>query len=298
MPHNPVLLETVIEELSPQPGETVVDATLGLGGHARSFCNSIGSTGRLIGLDQDESALQHAREQWVDDCKSRVTLIKTNFRDLDQALTAEAIQSVDIFFFDLGLRMDQIKESGRGFTFEKDEPLLMTYRQADDLSDTDVTAFEVVNKWTLEHLKDILTGYANEPKAHGIASAIVEARKQSTIETTGELVSIVKRVKGAKREGKSHPATQTFQAIRIAVNDEIRAVREGLEKSVSFLSDEGRIGVITFHSTEDRVVKEMFNQFEYLGLGQTHSPKAIKPEHNHARKFPASRSATLRIFHA
>ena len=297
--HIPVLLEEVISEVDPQPGEVVVDGTLGNAGHSRELCTKIGKDGTLIGIDADREALVAARESFeqCDECLCDLFLVKENFRHLDEVLVEEGIGSVDIFLFDLGLRSEQLDVSGRGFTFQKDEPLYMTFRDPEELTETDTTAREIVNQWSHEHLMDLLEGYGNESHAQEIVEDIVNYRASKSIETTKQLVDIViSAVPDSDRGRKRHPATQTFQALRIAVNDEIRALQEALEKSVEFLASAGRIAVISFHSTEDRTVKQVFKTLEYSGFGKEVTATPVTPSDKELFRNPRSRSAKLRVF--
>lgn len=221
-----------------------------------------------------------------------VTLLCENFRHIDRVLESKTINAA---LFDLGTSVDQIKSSGRGFSFQTDEPLLMTL-SAEKKDDT-VTAEKIVNTWSEETIKTILEAYGDEPFSGRIARAIVEAREKKPIRTTFELVEVIKEATPKFYHFKKiHPATRTFQALRIAVNDEFQALREGLRKTFERLSPGGRIAVISFHSVEDREVKQYFRELEQKGLGKRITKKPIRPGREEILGNPKSRSAKLRIF--
>ncbi len=200
----------------------------------------------------------------------------------------------DAIIFDLGVSSDQLENSGRGFSFLKDEPLLMTLKA--NSSPEDLTAKDVVNNWSEENLADIIYGYGEERWSRKIARGIVEARQNGEIRTTGELTGIVeKSVPVRYRKGRIHPATRTFQAIRIAVNDELRALEEGLTKGFEVLKKEGRMAVVSFHSLEDRVVKRFYQNKEREGEAKLVNKKPITPSGEEIRENRRSRSGKLRI---
>ena len=314
--HRTVLLHEVIDGLlAPKKAGNknlvVVDATFGGGGHSLEICKKYPSV-KIIALDQDKSALDRGKEKFSD-CK--ISFHNVNFRDLDKVLDEEvdpvrsrpldyesatvtlgrpASNGIDGIIFDLGLSSDQLEVSGRGFSFLKDEPLLMTMKRNPDPED--VTAYDVVNTWGEENLADIIYGYGEEKFAKRIARGIVEARKKSEIKTTFDLVKIISdAVPAIYRRGRLHFATRTFQAIRIAVNDELGALAMGLEKGFKFLKSGGRIAVISFHSLEDRVVKKFFKNKEEAGEGKRVNKKIIIPSESEIKDNPRARSAKLRI---
>ncbi|HRZ30302.1 MAG TPA: 16S rRNA (cytosine(1402)-N(4))-methyltransferase RsmH [Candidatus Paceibacterota bacterium] len=291
--HVPVLLQSTIELLQIKAGDKIVDATLGLGGHAKELAEQTGQTGLLIGLDADANLLAKAEEN-LRNVPCQTIFINTNFRYLASALDKEGIAKVDKILFDLGLNSEHFDSSGRGFTFQKDEPLLMTL--SPEITEETLTAREIVNTWAEESLADIIYGYGEERLSRRIAHAIVEARKTKKIETTFDLVEIVKAVMPANRlHSKTHFATKTFQALRITVNDEIGALKEGLAGAWEKLDSNGRLAVISFHSLEARTVKNFFKEKVAEGVGLLVNKKAIAPSRGEELSNPRSRSAQLRV---
>ena len=294
--HKPVLLNEVIEALNIQSGDIVLDGTVGGGGYLRRFCQLVGEKGTVIGLDQDNSVIEGMK----DEINKRGTtvgpihLINENFRNLDKVLDELGISKVDKVVFDLGISSDQLDDSGRGFSFQKNEPLLMTFKK--NLTDNDLTAKEIVNNWDEENLADIIFGYGEERFAKKIASGIFQARKEKPIETTFDLVEVIKiAVPDWYQSKKIHFATKTFQALRIAVNDEIVALQEGLEKGFNSLSSRGRIAVVSFHSKEDRMVKVFFREKKIKCEGILIVKKPIIPTRDEIKENSRSRSAKLRV---
>ena len=248
--HKPVLLDECIEALNIRPDGVYVDGTLGRAGHSREIAKRL-TTGRLICLDRDMAAIDAAKKrlaEWMD----RVTLIHTNFSELETVLADAGITGVDGMLFDLGVSSPQLDDASRGFSYMQDAPLDMRM----DVS-APLTAYEVVNQWSFEELRRILTEYGEERYSHKIAKTIVARREEKPIETTLELVEVIKSAMppAALRE-KQHPAKRSFQAIRIAVNGELDALPPMLEGAVKLLNPGGRLAVITFHSLEDRIVKQ------------------------------------------
>jgi 16S rRNA (cytosine1402-N4)-methyltransferase len=291
--HIPVLLQETLDGLVLQTGDRVFEGTVGLGGHSEEICKKIGTEGVYIGTDEDEHALARAEERLASyPCKKIFAL--ENFRNLDRVLDKEGIPFVDKMLFDIGLSNLQLEEPGRGFSFKRDEPLRMTFRVTP--REDDLTAREIVNEWGADTLTDIFTGYGEERFAWRIAQAIVTARTAKPIETTSELAEIVKKaVPVFARFGKIHPATKVFQAIRIAVNDELNALKEGLTKGFAHLSPGGRMAVISFHSLEDRIIKNFFRTWADEGKGTLVVKKPITPSIEELERNPKSRSAKLRI---
>lgn len=291
--HVPVLLQPTIELLQIEAGDKVVDATLGLGGHARELAKRTGKSGLLIGLDADTLLLAKAREN-LEGVPCQTIFINTNFRYLAEALDKAGIAEVDAILFDLGLNSEHFDLSGRGFTFQKDEPLLMTLNP--EINEETLTAREIVNTWAEESLADIIYGYGEERLSRRIAHAIVEARKTKKIETTFDLVEIIKALMPANRlHGKTHFATKTFQALRITVNDEIGALKDGLTGAWQKLGSGGRLAVISFHSLEARAVKNFFKEKVVCGTGILVNKKALFASREEELSNPRSRSAQLRV---
>lgn len=289
--HKPVLLHESIEGLHLAPGATVFEGTVGLGGHSEVICKTIGSTGLFIGTDADKESLELADARLRDQPCKRI-LACDNFRNMDQVLENAGVKSVDAILLDIGLSSRQLEVAPRGFSFQRDEPLLMTFRSEGE----GLTAREIVNEWAEESIADIIYGYGEEHAARRIAHAIVEARTRKPIETSAELADIVKQgVPGILRTGRIHPATKTFQALRIAVNDELGALREGLAKGFALLAPKGRMAVISFHSLEDRIVKEFFKERAKEDIATPATKKPITPSEEELEANPRARSAKLRI---
>ncbi|MDP3726605.1 MAG: 16S rRNA (cytosine(1402)-N(4))-methyltransferase RsmH [bacterium] len=291
--HTPVLLKEVIDGLHPHNGETVFDATLGLGGHARALCELIGPTGFLVGTDLDENILSKTKED-LKDVSCRLCFQNFNFRNLETALEACDIKSVDVILFDLGWNMLQVEQSGRGFSFLKKEPLLMTFRAHP--KEEDLTAYEIVNYWEEKQIEKILKEYGEERFARKITEAIITARARKPIGYADELAGIVRdAIPKRFQNNRVHPATKTFQALRIAVNDELNALTDALHKGFIHLNKGGRIGVISFHSLEDRIVKHFFKLHEKANELIILTKKPITPTAEEIQKNRRSRSAKLRI---
>jgi len=291
--HVPVLLQPTIELLNIKEGETVVDATLGLGGHAKEIIKKLGEKGTLIGLDADALLLAKAKQNLAN-ARCQTIFININFRQIKEILSGKGIEKVDAVLFDLGLNSEQFENSGRGFSFQKNEPLLMTL-SADFNSET-LTAREIVNTWAEDSLADIIYGYGEENFARKIAKAIVESRAVRPIETTLDLVAVIGGVMPAwRKKGKIHFATKTFQALRIAVNDEIGALKDGLAGAWEKLSHGGRIAAISFHSLEARVIKNFFKDKVREGDGKLVNKKALRPSQEEILANSRSRSAQLRV---
>ena len=305
--HETVLLHETIDGLDIKPDGVYVDCTLGGAGHAQYLLDQLGPQGHLYAFDQDMTAINNAKLKLADYVeKGQVTFIHQNFRHLKQALEELGIDQVDGIYYDLGVSSPQLDVAERGFSYGQEARLDMRMNQEQTLS-----AYEVVNDWPYEDLVHILYRYGEEKFAKRIARVIEERRAQRPIETTTELAEIVKTaIPAATRRTGGHPAKRSFQAIRIAVNDELGAVEDSLEQALTLLKTEGRISVITFHSLEDRLVKQLFKEVSQgpevpRGLpvlpGQMQAPFALvnrkpivaSPEELEANN--RSRSAKLRI---
>lgn len=280
--HIPVLFEEAISGLVSEKTKLFVDATIGGGGHAYHILERYGNL-KLIGLDADEDVLKIAGER-LKEFKDRARLIRGNFRDLKEILIPAGVSSVDAIIFDLGLSTFQIKGK-RGFSFNDDSFLDMRMDNTGG-----ITAYDVVNGYSYMDLLKIIRDYGEEYRAPVIVKAIIEARKKRPVSTAKELGDIVLRVK--RRTGRLHPATKTFQAIRIEVNDELRSLQSGIGAAINMLAPGGRIGAISFHSLEDRIVKNVFKSSSVLNLI---TKKPVKPQRAEIRENPNSRSAKLRI---
>jgi 16S rRNA (cytosine1402-N4)-methyltransferase len=293
MAHASVLLQEVIDGLTFQDGDIYLDATVGSGGHMEEVWRKMKERVTLAGIDADEMSLSIAKER-LDLAGAKPKLAVLNFRNIDKAPEMLGIGNPTKILFDLGWSSDQFDEGGRGFSFQKDEPLIMTFKS--NAGEEDTTAYDVVNRWSEENIADVIYGYGEEKFSRRIAKAIVEARKEKTIETSGKLAEIVKNaVPIFYRFARIHPATKTFQAIRIAVNDELRALQEGIENGFDILKEEGRMAVISFHSLEDRIVKNFFKSKVSEGAGELVNKKIITAGNEEISKNPRSRSAKLRI---
>lgn len=292
MIHKTVLLKESVEGLNIQPNDIYLDGTLGSAGHAK-YALEINNGGiKVIGLDRDVEALERSKNRLLK--YENVTLVESSYGDLDKVLDTLNINKINRIMLDLGLSSDQFETSGRGFTFKNDEPLLMTFKK--EPKEGDLTAYEIINNWEEENLADIIFGYGEEKYSRRIARAIVSYREKKKIESTGELVEIISgSVPMFYRRGRLHPATRTFQALRITVNDELNTLKKGLERGFERLEANGRIAVISFHSLEDRIVKNFNKEKEELGLARIITKKPIVPSESEVEDNPRSRSAKLRI---
>ena len=297
--HRSVLLQEAIEYLAIRSEDVVVDATLGGAGHASEITAKLGQFGEFIGFDLDHDAILRA-QQVLAGAKCKVELHEKNFRELGSVLDARpqgsgqarSVREIDKALFDLGWSSFQL-EAGRGFSFNTNEPLVMTYTSNPE---SWLTASQIVNLWTETSLADVIYGWGEERYSRRIARALVERRKVRKFETARELAEVIaSAVPGSYRHGKIHPATKTFQAIRIAVNDELGALKEGLEAAWERLKPGGRIAVITFHSIEDRQVKQYFASLEKNSGGKRVVKKPVTPSTEELTKNPRARSAKLRI---
>lgn len=254
--HVTVLLREAVAGLNVQPTGTYVDGTLGGGGHTSAILGQL-TTGHLYSFDQDETAINYNRDRLKEALAAgKLTLVEDNFRHLRKALAARGVQRVDGVLYDLGVSSPQFDDAQRGFSYKLDAPLDMRMNQEQSLS-----AMEVVNEWSYERLVRILYRYGEERFAKQIARKIERRRQHAPIRTTFELVDVIKEaIPAAARRHGGHPAKKSFQAIRIAVNDELGALEESLEQALTMLNVGGRISVITFQSLEDRLVKTMFKE--------------------------------------
>ncbi len=289
--HTSVLLHESIDGLDIHEGDIYLDGTLGGGGHAKEALQKTHGKLTVIGLDRDREALERSREILKD---GKVILKEASYGDLDAVLNELNIDKVNRIMLDLGLSSDQFEVSGRGFTFQKDEPLLMTF--AHSPKGDDLTAAYIVNNWAEETIADVIYGYGEERYARRIAKGITLYRAKKKIETTHELVEIVKgAVPATYRHGRIHPATRTFQALRIAVNDELGTLKQGLAKGFERLEKGGRMAVISFHSLEDRIVKHFYKEKADLESAKILTKKPIEASEEERIMNPRSRSAKLRI---
>lgn len=291
--HITVLKDEAIASLNLNSDSVVVDATLGSAGHTTAILEVLGEKGTLIALDADEVAITAAQEL-LQDVAAKVEYVCTNFRTLGQVLQDLEITEVDAVLADLGWRMDQFTEGGKGFSFNSEDPLVMTYGDPNRHS---FTAADIVNEWPEEDIRNVLKGYGEERFARRIAGGIVQAREEAPISTAQQLAEIVSASAPAfYRNGKTHPATKTFQALRIAVNDELEALEVFIKAAVQHLAPGGRLSIITFHSIEDRIVKHLFRQYKDEGRGSLATKKPIRASDAELKQNPRARSAQLRTF--
>ena len=291
MAHVSVLTKEVLDGLALTPRSVVIDCTLGAGGHTNAVLKALGLEGRVVSLDADQSAISSYEKAYPVD--ARLTLVPANFRDLKRVVEEVSIQPTAIMA-DLGWRSEQFAlGSGKGFSFTADEPLLMTYGDAIDYT---FTAYDVVNNWSEASLADVIYGYGEERYARRIAAAIVAARAAGEITTASQLAEIVAQATPTRyQRGHLHPATRTFQAIRIAVNDELGALESLLNDAPDLLTTGGRLAVISFHSLEDRLVKRAFRSLVHDQRGQLVTKKPITATDEETLANPRARSAKLRI---
>lgn len=303
--HTTVLLNEAVKSLNIKENGIYIDCTLGGAGHSALIASKLGDKGRLFSFDQDETALLAAKEKMA--CYGeKINLIKANFKNIKEELNDRNIYSVDGILFDLGVSSPQLDEEKRGFTYKNDAPLDMRMDQKSDL-----TAKEIVNSWDEGELIRILFQYGEEKFSKRIARNILQHRKLQVIENSGQLVEIVKEsIPAPARRTGGHPAKRTFQAIRIAVNDELNVFETALKDSIELLNSTGRVSVITFHSLEDRICKKIFSKnaegctcppdFPICACGKKPKIKIItkKPISPSAEELdinPRARSAKLRV---
>jgi len=282
-------LKEVLEALEPAPGKTIVDCTVGLGGHAEAIVAAISPGGRLVGIDRDAQALEIAKER-LGRPGERVDLIKGRFDELDAIFERAGIKGADGFLFDLGVSSMQFDEAGRGFSFRADAPLDM---RMDTEAEKD--AAELINTASEADLDRILEEYGEERFHRRIASAIAEERKKARIETTGRLVDIIVHAMPYKmRHGRVHAATRSFQAFRIAVNDELGSLGRAIDQSIGLLNTAGVICVISYHSLEDRIVKNKFREARAQRILELKNKKPVTPTEQEIGDNPRARSAKMR----
>ncbi len=302
--HNPVLLDECVNYLNIKPDGVYVDGTLGMGGHSEEIAKRLGG-GRLIGIDRDASALERASKR-LRDYPCEQTFVHGNFCDVREILLDLGIERVDGMLFDLGVSSPQLDAPERGFSYMADAPLDMRMDETENL-----TAWLIVNKWPEEKLRRVLWDYGEERYAPRIAAAILESRASGYINTTFELVEVIKRaMPAAALREKQHPAKRSFQAIRIAVNDELAAVEQMMSSAPDMLNEGGRLAVISFHSLEDRIVKTAIASREngctcprdfplctcgFIRTLRSVTRKPVTPSQTELAENPRSRSAKLRV---
>lgn len=310
--HLPILLEESLELLQLNKGQVVIDCTVNRAGHSQEFAREIGKNGTLICIDLDNDALLEAKyilENFAKYNSSEIPnliFVNDNFANLENILekleqensnSEKFINKIDVIYADLGLSSQELDISGRGFSFLRDEPLLMTFKSQESLTPDDITAEYIVNNWEEETLASIIYNFADEKYSRKIAKAIVDKRENKDIKTTFELVEIIKEsvpiyYQKGHLEGRSHFATKTFQALRMAVNSELDNIITLLQSSKKVLKENGKIGIITFHSTEDRTVKKTAKELGFSPINK----KVIIAGETELKNNPRSRSAKLRVY--
>ncbi|MEE0419535.1 MAG: 16S rRNA (cytosine(1402)-N(4))-methyltransferase RsmH [Lachnospiraceae bacterium] len=304
--HKSVLLDETIEALNIKPDGIYVDGTLGGGGHSYEICRRLSDKGRLIGIDQDAAAIEAAKAR-LGEFKDKITIIRSNYCDMRKELATIDVAAVDGIILDLGVSSYQLDTADRGFTYREDAPLDMRMDQRQSM-----TAKDIVNGYGEMELYRIIRDYGEDKFAKNIAKHIVSARQEKTIETTGELIQIIKAAIPMKvRAVGGHPAKKTFQAIRIELNRELEVLRNSLDDMIDLLNDEGRICVITFHSLEDRIVKNIFRKNEdpctcprdfpvcicgKKPKGRVITRKPIVPGEEELQENKRAKSSKLRVF--
>ena len=282
--HVPVCLDEIVEWLAPQPGGIFADGTLGGGGHTRALAERVGPEGLIIAMDRDPKALDAAE---VSLAGMPVNLVHSNYCDLPEILEQMEIEAVDGILLDLGLSSDQLEDRTRGFSFSTEGPLDLRFDPTRGKS-----AAQLVNRLSAEHLADLIYQYGEERYSRRIARKIVERRRSKPIETSQELAELVRRCIPRRGPQRIDPATRTFQALRIAVNEELKSLEIALRRMPDCLRPGGRLAIISFHSLEDRPVKEAFRNDERLNV-LTNRP--IRPSDDEVTRNPRARSAKLRI---
>lgn len=284
--HEPVLLDEVLAYLNPQPEEHFIDGTVGLGGHAQKILKRILPGGRLLGIDRDARNLSLAKQNLQTE-SDQVVLVRDSYANIKRHAEAEGFDQVSGILLDLGFSSVHIDDAERGFSFQNEGPLDMRYDQSQEL-----TAAGIVNTWSEEELAKIFRTYGEERHARQIAKAICQHRKGTEIRTTAELAELVASV--IPRRGKAHPATRVFQALRIAVNDELGELERALPDMVRLLKPGGRLAVISFHSLEDRMIKRFFKSQHEKTLNVL-TKRVVKPSQEEIKQNPRARSAKLRV---
>ena len=290
--HIPVMLREVIDYLDPKPGQIIVDATLGTGGHSFEILKRITPGGKLIGIDRDEDSLAICRKR-LSEFSSSCEFVHGNFVDLDQILEKLGIDKIDGIVFDLGISTYQLKDPERGFSFQQEGPLDMRLDKSSYIS-----AYDLVNNLNESEISNMLWSFGEERWHNRIARILVEERRNQPISTTTQLAALVMRaIPYRYRKGyyRIHPATRTFQAVRIAVNRELEILETAVKKAVAILGKKAKICVISFHSLEDRVIKHTFRALKADGLIDIVTAKPLTPAPSEVIANPSSRSSKFRV---
>jgi len=304
--HIPVLLEEVLSALNPQPGQTYIDCTLGGASYTRALAKAVGKKGRVISIDADEMAIKNAEGILKEDNFQNVSLVHDNFRNLEAIAKEYAPEGVDGIVFDLGLSSAQLDDESRGFSFQGDRPLDMAFGAGESVS-----TIHLINSSPLSELTRIFRELGEEPQAYRLAKEIINSRKRKKIESTKELVNIILKITPARYlKSRIHPATRVFQALRLATNDELGSLKEALAVTTDILKVGGRLAVVSFHSGEDRIVKQWLRQeskdclcppqapvcvCEHRARFKTIVKKPLMASDEELNDNPRSRSAKLRV---
>lgn len=288
--HRSVMFEEVISSLNLKRGSIVVDGTIGGGGHSREILKAILPGGRLIGIDADAEAIKLTAQN-LKDFNGSFSLINNNFRHIDNILSKEGVKDVDAVLLDLGISSYQIEDGSRGFSIKQDSRLDMRMDRR-----LKISAYDIINRYGEHDLSEIIEKYGEERFHRRIARYIKEARSKKPIETTRELAEIIRKAVGYKyRNQRIDPATRTFQALRIAVNDELSSLEDGLKRAIFWLKTGGRIAVLSFHSLEDRIVKNLFKGYSVLNVLKIITKKPLQPTREEIIRNVRARSAKLRV---
>lgn len=287
--HEPVLVKKVMDILKPQPGEKYIDATINGGGHTKAILEHIGPEGKVLGIDRDCELLQRIGSQRIKDKNLR--LVCGNYRDIKKIAEENGFEKVNGILFDLGFSSYHLEKSGRGFSFRRDEPLDMRYNPPKN----PLTAEKIVNGWSERELEKVFKEYGEERFSRRIAAGIIQARAEIRISRSKQLADIVRQsVPSPYSRRGIHPATRVFQALRIAVNEELENLKKALDSAPSLLASSGRIAVISFHSLEDRIVKQFFKKKETEGTLSINTKKPLTASFREKKENPRARSAKLR----
>lgn len=289
MNHIPVLLKEISEYFDPQPGENFIDCTVGFAGHTLSLLEKNKPDGKVLGIEIDEKVLEILKKKITNE---RLVLVQGSFTDLKKIAKENRFDSINGILFDLGMSSWQIEEKGQGFSFRKNEPLDMRFES----KASDLTAEEIINQWPEEELIKIFQEYGEERYARRIARLICQTRQTQLIKTTNQLVEIIQQaVPNRYQHGRIHFATRTFQALRIAVNDELNNLKKALPQALEILEKNGKLAIISFHSLEDRIVKIFFRETAKEEGLKILTKKPIRPGQEEIDLNPRSRSAKLRV---
>jgi 16S rRNA (cytosine1402-N4)-methyltransferase len=291
--HTPVLQKEIIEALSPKTNENFIDATFGFGGHAIDILKKVKPNGKVIGIEIDPVEIKTFKEDnnFNEDCFDRLILVNDSYINI-QKIVKENNLNINGVLFDLGLSSWHFEKSNRGFSFRKDEALDMRFNPEKN----QLTAYEIVNYYKEDQIEQILREFAQEDLSKIIAKNIVRARDIRPIRTTSELLQIImSNLPRWYKRRKIHPATKTFQALRMAVNDELETIKKGVGEAIKIMESNGRIAVISFHSLEDKIIKELFRELEKESVIKIVTKKPITAKFSEVKINPRSRSAKLRI---